>query len=87
VEMFYIDLEETITEDGFLNLVIEAFCKNGIWKQAAKGMSKGLTSVLERIEKISLGPVQFDFLEKEDLENFMTELIRHDENTFIVVDE
>lgn len=27
-------------------------------------MSKGLTSVLERIEKISLGPVQFDFLEK-----------------------
>lgn len=50
-------------------------------------MSKGLTSVLERIEKISLGPVQFDFLEKEDLENFLKELIRHDENTFIVVDE
>lgn len=23
----YIDLEETTTEDGFLNLVIEAFCK------------------------------------------------------------
>lgn len=50
-------------------------------------MSKGLTSVLERIEKISLGPVQFDFLEKEDLKNFLKELIRHDENTFIVVDE
>ncbi|MCF2577426.1 hypothetical protein I6E18_14955 [Phocaeicola barnesiae] len=71
----------------FLTLVIEAFCKNGIWKQVAKGMSKGLTSVLERIEKISLRPVQFDFLEKEDLENFLKELIRHDENTFIVVDE
>ena len=28
-----------------------------------------------------------DFLEKEDLENFLKELIRHDENTFIVVDE
>lgn len=27
-------------------------------------MSKGLTSVLERIEKISLGPVQFDFFGK-----------------------
>lgn len=50
-------------------------------------MSKGLASVLERIEKISLGPVQFDFLEKEDLENFLKELIRHNENTFIVVDE
>lgn len=48
----------------FLTLVIEAFCKNGIWKQVAKGMSKGLTSVLERIEKISLRPVQFDFSKK-----------------------
>ena len=83
----YIDLEETITEDGFLNLVIEAFCKNGIWKQAVKGMSKGLASVLESIEKISLGLVQFDFLEKEDQENFLKELIRLDEETFIVVDE
>ena len=83
----YIDLEETITEDGFLNLVIEAFCKNGIWKQVAKGMSKGLASVLERIEKISLGPVQFDFWKKEDQEDFLKELIRHDEDIFIVVDE
>ena len=86
-ECVYIDLEETITEDGFLNLVIEAFCKNGIWKQVAKGMSKGLASVLERIEKISLGPVQFDFWKKEDQEDFLKELIRHDEDIFIVVDE
>lgn len=50
-------------------------------------MSKGLASVLERIEKISLGPAQFDFLEKEDQENFLKELIRLDEDTFIVVDE
>lgn len=61
----YIDLSETITEDGFLNLVIEAFCKNGIWKQVAKGMSKGLASVLERIEKIFLGPVQLIFGKKK----------------------
>ncbi len=50
-------------------------------------MSKGLASVLESIEKISLGLVQFDFLEKEDQENFLKELIRLDEETFIVVDE
>ena len=86
----YIDLEETTTEDGFLNLVIEAFCKNGIWKQVAEGMSKGLASVLESIEKISLGPVQFNFAKKEDQEDLyknLKELIRHDEDTFIVVDE
>lgn len=86
----YIDLEETTTEDGFLNLVIEAFCKNGIWKQVAEGMSNGLTSVLESIEKISLGPVQFNFAKKEDQEDLyknLKELIRHDEDTFIVVDE
>lgn len=86
----YIDLEETTTEDGFLNLVIEAFCKNGIWKQVAEGMSKGLASVLESIEKISLGPVQFNFAKKEgqdDLYKNLKELIRHDEDTFIVVDE
>lgn len=86
----YIDLEETTTEDGFHNLVIEAFCKNGIWKQVAEGMSKGLASVLESIEKISLGPVQFNFAKKEDQEDLyknLKELIRHDEDTFIVVDE
>lgn len=86
----YIDLEETTTEDGFLNLVIEAFCKNGIWKEVAEGMSKGLASVLESIEKISLGPVQFNFAKKEDQEDLyknLKELIRHNEDTFIVVDE
>lgn len=83
----YIDLEETITEDGFLNLVIEAFCKNGIWKQELRKVQKGLASVQERIEKISLSPVQFDFWEKEDQEDFLKELIMHDEDTFIVVDE
>lgn len=41
----YIDLEETTTEDGFLRLVVEAFKKNGIWKQLTEGMSKGLTSL------------------------------------------
>lgn len=35
----YIDLEETTTEEGFLRLVIEAFKKNGIWKQMAEGIT------------------------------------------------
>ena len=86
----YIDLEETTTEEGFLGLVIESFRENGIWKQVAEGMSKGLTSVLDRIEKISLGPVQLDLGRKEDREDLykrLKELIRHDEDTFIVIDE
>ena len=86
----YIDLEETTTEEGFLRLVIEAFKENGIWKQLAEGMSKGLVSVLDRIEKISLGPVDFNIgkrEEQEDLYKNLKELIKHDEDTFIVVDE
>ena len=86
----YIDLEETATEEGFLGLIVESFRENGIWKQVAEGISKGLVSVLESIEKISLGPVQFDFGKKEDQEDLyknLKELIRHDEDTFIVVDE
>ena len=86
----YIDLEETTTEEGFLRLVIEAFKKNGIWKQFAEGMSKGLASVLDRIEKVSVGPVDFNIGKKEEQENLyksMKELVKHEENTFIVVDE
>ena len=86
----YIDLEETTTEEGFLRLVIEAFKKNEIWKQLTEGMSKGLVSVLDRIEKISLGPVDLNIgkrEEQEDLYKNLKELIKHDEDTFIVVDE
>lgn len=87
----YIDLEETTTEEGFLRLVIEAFKKNGIWKQFTEGMSKGLVSVLDRIEKVTIGGV-VDFNigkreEQEDLYKNLKELIKHDEDTFIVVDE
>lgn len=86
----YIDLEETTTEEGFLRLVIEAFKKNGIWKQFAEGMSKGLASVLDRIEKVSVGPIDFNIgkkEEREDLYKNLKELVKHEENTFIVVDE
>lgn len=86
----YIDLEETTTEEGFLRLVIGAFTKNGIWKHAVTGMSQKLTSVLERIEKVSVGPVGFNLgkkEEQEDLYKSLKELIRHDEDTFIVIDE
>lgn len=86
----YIDLEETTTEEGFLRLVIEAFKNNGIWKQFAEGMSKGLASVLDRIEQVSVGPVDFNIGKKEEQEDLyknLKELIKHEEDTFIVVDE
>lgn len=87
----YIDLEETTTEEGFLRLVIEAFKTNGIWKQLTEGMSKGLVSVLDRIEKVTIGGVVDFNIEKreeqEDLYKNLKELIKHDEDTFIVVDE
>lgn len=86
----YIDLEETTTEEGFLRLVIEAFKNNGIWKQFAEGMPKGLASVLDRIEKVSVGPIDFNIGKKEEQEDLyknLKELIKHEEDTFIVVDE
>lgn len=87
----YIDLEETTTEEGFLRLVIGAFQGNGIWKQLAEGMSKGVASVFDRLEKVTIGGV-VDFNigkrdEQEDLYNNLKDLIKHDEDTFIVVDE
>lgn len=87
----YIDLEETTTEEGFLRLVIESFKKNGIWKQLTEGMSKGVASLLDRIEKVTIGGV-VDFNlgkreEQEDLYKNLKEQIKHDEDTFIVVDE
>lgn len=86
----YIDLEETATEDGFLRLVINAFDKNGLWNQVVSGISKGLVSVLEKIEKVSVGPVEFNIEKREqqeDLYKTLKELIRHDNDTLIVVDE
>ena len=87
----YIDLEETTTEEGFLSLVIEAFRKNGVWRHLSEGMSKGWMSALDRIEKVSIGGV-VDFNlgkkeEQEDLYQHLKEFIKHDEDTFIVVDE
>ena len=70
----YIDLEETTTEEGFLRLVIEAFKKNEIWKQLTEGMSKGLVSVLDRIEKISLGPVDLNIGKREEQEDLYKNL-------------
>ena len=86
----YIDLEETNTEDGFLRLVIDAFSSNGIWKHVVSEAAQKLTSVFSKIEKVSIGPFEFNFGKKEERENLyknLKELIRHDENTFIVIDE
>lgn len=86
----YVDLEQTTTEDGFLSLIIECFEKNQVWKQVAEEMVQGVKALLERIHKISIGPVGIDLSsveKKEDLYKTLQEMIRHDENTFIVVDE
>ena len=86
----YIDLEETNTEDGFLRLVIDAFSSNGIWKHVVSDAAQRLTSVFSKIEKVSIGPLEFNFGKKEERENLyknLKELIHHDENTFIVIDE
>ena len=86
----YIDLEETNTEDGFLRLVIDAFSSNGIWKHVVSDAAQKLTSVFGKIEKVSIGPFEFNFGKKEERENLyknLKELIHHDENTFIVIDE
>lgn len=86
----YIDLEGTTTEEGFLHLIIESFNKNGIWKHVAEGFSKRLSAVVESIEKVSIGPIGFNLNrkeEEEDLYKNLKELIKHDEDTFIVIDE
>lgn len=86
----YIDLEQTTTEDGFLYLIIEYFERNHVWRQKTDGMLQGAKAILDRINKISIGPVGFDLSSperKEDRYKSLKELIRHDEETFIVVDE
>lgn len=84
------DLEETTTEEGFLNLIIGALRENDLWRHIVSGVSKGMTSVLDKIEKVTIGPVELNIGKEgghEDLYKELKELIRHDENTFIVVDE
>ena len=86
----YIDLEETSNEDGFLKLIIEHFEKNHVWKQITEGMAQGVNTLLEKIKSVSIGPVEFDLtsIKKDvDLYKSLKELIRHDEDTLIAVDE
>jgi hypothetical protein len=86
----YIDLEQTTTEEGFIRLVIEAFSENNIWKQVTDGVSKGISTLLDRIQKVSVGPFDINLSkadDQEDLYKDLKELICHDEDTFIVVDE
>lgn len=86
----YIDLEETTTEEGFLRLMIESFDKGNIWKHVTDGISKGIGAVLNRIEKVSVGPIDININKKEEQENLykdLKELVCHDRDTLIVVDE
>ena len=73
-----------------MNLMIEHFEKNQVWKQIADDVFHGARAILERIKKVSIGPVGIDFSspeKKDDLYKLLKELIQHDEDTFIVVDE
>jgi hypothetical protein len=86
----YIDLEEKTTEEGFITQIIDSFTEGNIWKSLSTGMSKGVTTLFKKIEKVSIGPVDINLGGPEEQEDFYKELkdlIRHDEDTFIVVDE
>lgn len=86
----YIDLEETTTEEGFLRLLIESFSESNVWKQVAEGVSKGISSLLRRIEKVTIGPLDINLDNQSVQDDFYQTLkdsICHDEDTFIVIDE
>lgn len=86
----YIDLEQTTTEEGFLQLVIRHFEQNQVWKQITDGMAQGVKSLLDRIQKVSIGSIGIDLTtseRQEDLYKNLYEALRHDEDCFIVVDE
>lgn len=86
----YIDLEETTSVDGFLRLIIESFENGKIWKQVTGSISKGIGAVLDRIEKVSVGPIDININKKDEQENLykdLKELICLDQDTLIVVDE
>lgn len=83
-------MEETTSEDGFLRLIIESFENGKIWKQVTGSISKGIGAVLDRIEKVSVGPIDININKKDEQENLykdLKELICHDQDTLIVVDE
>jgi hypothetical protein len=86
----YIDLEEKTTEADFIRQIIDSFTEGNIWKHFSTGMSKGVASLLNKIEKISVGPVDINLSQAEAKEDFyknLKDLIRHDEDILIVVDE
>lgn len=87
----YIDLEETTTEEGFLRMIIDSFKKNDLWKHVTEGMSQKMSALIERINKISImGFIDLNLSgkeEQEDLYKNLKELVKHDEDTIIVVDE
>ena len=86
----YIDLEETTTEEGFLKLIIEHFEQNHVWKQITEGVAQGVSAIFDRINSVSLGPVELDLRSRkkdEDLYKSLKGMISHDEDTLIAVDE
>ncbi len=86
----YIDLEGVSSEQAFLELIIDAFESHKIWKQVAEGVTKGIKTLAEKIESVSVGPVDINLSSDKTYDNMylkITNLIDHNEDTFIVVDE
>jgi AAA+ ATPase superfamily predicted ATPase len=86
----YIDLEEKTTEEGFIRQIIESFTEGNIWKHISEGMSNGVSALLKKIEKVSIGPIDINLSQLGNQEDFYKDLkdsIRHDEDILIVVDE
>lgn len=86
----YIDLEEETTEEGFILRMIDSFTEGGIWKHITDDISKGVSTLLRKVQKVSFGPVDINLGQTEIQEDFYKSLrdsIHHDEDIFIVIDE
>jgi hypothetical protein len=67
-------LEEKKTEADSIRQIIDSFTEGNIWKHVSKGMSKGMATLLNKIEKISIGPVDINLSQTETQEDFYKNL-------------
>lgn len=84
----YIDLEKTQSESQFLHTLIAEFEQSGIWSKTAKTAGNILSGVLESVK--SIGPVNVELsnlIPSKDLYSSLSELIDHNQDTLIVIDE
>lgn len=86
----YLDLEEITTEGSFLQQMVEAFKESNIWTQLSDGVAHTLSTLFGRINRVAAGGFELDLNRKEERDGLYKELkslFRHEEDTFIVIDE